>query len=1716
MKNLIQKGFSSLTVAAILLSLVAQINPAYAVPPTISTTVNGQALGNQTITETIGNTSIIRIQAAGSFLIPTIEAHLDGNLDGIPDVSVTNQLIQQPNQGSTRVREYSFRPIFPGTIDLIITATVGQESSTQTIRMVGQAQNQPPPPQSLQYSVTVDGTPVNSNSNVRRQVGQTANIVVQVTNPNTPSAIPTLTATLGGNNQNLNSGPSFNGATTTGTYIFRPTFSSPNPEILRFNSSVGGTNPPAPATFSLNLYFDPAPVIQHNQNLNFIVTVDGVDITNTPNPEVARQVGQSANIVVRVSDPEHPNAPPNLQAFFGQNLQAFNVGPSFSGGTTQGTYTFAPALSSPTPQTLTFRATAHQGQSNQQVNTFSLSLRFTQAPQPHAELDFRVTVDGVDITNTPNPVVTRNVGENANIVVQVRDPDHTNSPPGLQAFLGTNPANFNVGPTFSGGTTQATYTFAPALTSSTPEVLTFRATAHQGQTNQKSTDFQVTLRFTTPPAHSNLQFTVLVDGQDISNTQNPTVTRNVGQTANIVVQVSDPDHTGSAPTLSALLAGNPTSLNSGPSFNGGTTQGTYIFAPAIGSPNPETLTFRATAHAGQFNQTITDFNVTLRFQTAGPPPHSNLLFTVLVDGTDISNTQNPEVSREVGQIANIQVSVSDPDHTNSPPALTALLAGNTTNFNTGPSFSGGQTNATYIFAPALNSPNPETLTFRATAHQNATNQTVTDFNITLRFTVSSNPPTFTTVNANGTDITSQNNGTININTNQALSISTIAQNPTGLGRPTIAAQLNNAAQTLVFSTTNLGGTALTTDQNRATLAFGSGFATPGTRTLVFETTNTNGSTLFTINIVVTQPLTGHVNPLQFTVQVDSQAVNSGAEVSREVGQQAQINIQVTDPDHVDGAPTLTYRLNNGGSQTNFNTGPLRNISNGTTSATYIFAPILTNTNPQTLTLEAVSHTRESNEVTAVYTLLLRFTQPTPPPPPTDPPQFTRIVHNGINIFDSSNTATIRTNRNTPITIHAIAQNPTGLGRPTVTGNLGSATVSLQTSILDTNDRTPLQANELRGTLVLGSGMNTSGNFPFTFRTRNNNGQGTPFTVNIIVNDPVQLQVFNTTADPNSQNPLTQNITINAVANRPLPQLRALSTDPDGNTAPQISVTTNIPGSPTLSTSTQGLPGNQIAGILFANNFFIPSPGNFTITFNSTDGAQFDPITQQPIFTRFTVFLNVAPDPGGNNTNNPPEIELREDTNSSQILPSPASFTVTTGTEVRFKVRASDTDASQTLTINSQQALPTGATLTPTTGTSPVLAQFSWTPTPADLGTQTITFSATDSESGTSLAPVSVVITVNPTGTNPPTENEELLSLVFTDDNPVPASLSISTSDLLTILAKLSDLAGPNTAVTFSSSNATAVPVTGFNNTTNTFQQTISTPGTFTLTFRAEDPDANTFDIEVLNLTTTTASAANPPPSGGPGGVPGGDHPSLFPPNPPQSTGGGAQPIRSRIDQLQDDINDIIIEDLPIPENCEFPDIHNYLQTTQQKIIALCSLGIMGGYADGTFKGERAMNRAEFTKILVSFGYDESIINAMSRFIALNMVDFFPDVKYSYWYAKYIGVGLQNNQLHGYPWGIFDPNRQINLAEALKILINVAVTDNNFVAKIFNKNRKYANDPWFTRFDKTAIELGVLKGNADTIIGVTYDPNGSRGIDLSKLLKRVKAAELIYDIIMAVE
>ena len=151
--------------------------------------------------------------------------------------------------------------------------------------------------------------------------------------------------------------------------------------------------------------------------------------------------------------------------------------------------------------------------------------------------------------------------------------------------------------------------------------------------------------------------------------------------------------------------------------------------------------------------------------------------------------------------------------------------------------------------------------------------------------------------------------------------------------------------------------------------------------------------------------------------------------------------------------------------------------------------------------------------------------------------------------------------------------------------------------------------------------------------------------------------------------------------------------------------------------------------------------------------------------------------------------------------------------------------------------------------------------------------------------------------------------------------------------------------------------------------------------------------------------------------------------------------------------------------------------------------IASGYPDGSFKPERTINRAEFTKIIVGAVHDATEINACPL---LSSVSPFPDVSMDDWFMPYTCSARRFGIMDGYPDGTFRPAQDVNSAESAKIVVSafgLTSTETPWPA-----NRSPEGAGWYQPFMDALNTLGALPAS-------TQDP--------AHLLTREEMAEIVY-------
>lgn len=170
----------------------------------------------------------------------------------------------------------------------------------------------------------------------------------------------------------------------------------------------------------------------------------------------------------------------------------------------------------------------------------------------------------------------------------------------------------------------------------------------------------------------------------------------------------------------------------------------------------------------------------------------------------------------------------------------------------------------------------------------------------------------------------------------------------------------------------------------------------------------------------------------------------------------------------------------------------------------------------------------------------------------------------------------------------------------------------------------------------------------------------------------------------------------------------------------------------------------------------------------------------------------------------------------------------------------------------------------------------------------------------------------------------------------------------------------------------------------------------------------------------------------------------------------------------------------------------------EAIFALYYEGIIGGYADGTYKPENSVNRAEFAKMLV-----EAADLDYTKLPPSDIANCFADVSDlpDHWFAPSVCASKYEGWVEGYDGGKYSPTKGINRAEALKIILTAFefdIPENSSVSAVPYED--VSLDAWYLGVAASAKENGIIRK-----LGV-FDAGGN--------VSRAHVAQMIYNAMKA--
>ncbi len=171
----------------------------------------------------------------------------------------------------------------------------------------------------------------------------------------------------------------------------------------------------------------------------------------------------------------------------------------------------------------------------------------------------------------------------------------------------------------------------------------------------------------------------------------------------------------------------------------------------------------------------------------------------------------------------------------------------------------------------------------------------------------------------------------------------------------------------------------------------------------------------------------------------------------------------------------------------------------------------------------------------------------------------------------------------------------------------------------------------------------------------------------------------------------------------------------------------------------------------------------------------------------------------------------------------------------------------------------------------------------------------------------------------------------------------------------------------------------------------------------------------------------------------------------------------------------------------FPDVPEDYPNFEA-IEFLKAQGIINGYDDGKFGPEDSINRAQAIKI---------IDGAFGVAVEAEYEVLFPDVTKDQWFFPYVMAGQKGGLVNGYPDGKFRPEKELTLAESLKIIMLAAKVSlpKEVTSIVFSD---VPQNEWYAKYALYARENNILSPDQ---FGKVYPDAPVSRADFSEIIYR---------------
>ncbi len=163
------------------------------------------------------------------------------------------------------------------------------------------------------------------------------------------------------------------------------------------------------------------------------------------------------------------------------------------------------------------------------------------------------------------------------------------------------------------------------------------------------------------------------------------------------------------------------------------------------------------------------------------------------------------------------------------------------------------------------------------------------------------------------------------------------------------------------------------------------------------------------------------------------------------------------------------------------------------------------------------------------------------------------------------------------------------------------------------------------------------------------------------------------------------------------------------------------------------------------------------------------------------------------------------------------------------------------------------------------------------------------------------------------------------------------------------------------------------------------------------------------------------------------------------------------------------------------------------------VGVLGGYADGTFKPDNAINRAEVLKVL--FKGSGIVVDEATGTTEEADDAGFKDVPKDAWFKAFVRQAKKLGIVSGNPDGTFTPGRQVTKAEFLKMVLLANQVNTEALKGKESPYPDVPKDAWFAQYINYGAALGLVTKNADG------------KLEPGKALTRGDVAEIMYLLVL---